>query len=1260
MKRTVMVAGAIAAGSLGVLSCADTLEIGPGVVVAVRIAPDSAKVRIGDSVQLKAVALDSSSAFLPQQHAVWTTSASSIASVDESGTVDGLAVGSAIITANVAGLRAEATVQVDRAPSIAFSIDSVSFSAQAGEGDPPPDTVMVTNGGGFSLIGLAVGDITYADSSVADWLSVSLDSMEAPATLQLLVLTNGITAPGTYAANLSVESVDADNSPRQLTVLLVMGAGPAASLAVNDGDNQNGMAGTAVATDPSATVTDQFANPVAGATVTFAVSSGGGSLTDSVQVTDVQGIARVGSWVLGTSTGVNALVASAPGLTSVTFTATAGAAAPSQFVKTAGDAQTAVAGTPVAISPAIRLEDQFGNAVPGLDVTFTATAGGGVVNGGSQTTDANGLASVGDWTLGTSAGPNTLEVTAAGSPASATFNATGIAGSAASIAVAAGDGQTATVASTVTTPPTVLVSDANANPVSGVQVTFAVASGAGTLTDSVKTTDATGMATLGSWTLGTGAGQQQVVATAAGLGIAGNPVTFSATATPGTASLFAVSAGDGQSATAGTLVSVPPAAVATDQFGNGVAGVQVTFTVTGGGGTISDSVKTTNANGIATLGSWTLGVSVGPNTVQASAPGLTGSPLAFTANGISGSATNMALEGGSGQADTVGATLPSPYGVKVTDTNGNGVSGIIVAWNVLTGQGSITSSSATDVNGIASATHILGDSLGNQTAQAAVGGLTGSPVVFTATANVGNPASIAMVAGNGQSATVNTAIAVDPSVAVRDRLANPLENVAVTFLATVGGGTVSGGSTTTDPAGIATVGSWTIGTGAGTNNNQLTATAAGGGIANNPLTFVASATPDAASLANSLLDATEPITASAGSSTSTVTVTARDQFDNVRAGDSVTIAVTGSNNTVIQPNARTNSSGQVTGSWSSTSAADKTVSATIVGVGTMAQTDIVTVDAAAASQANSLVDASEPITASNGSSASTVTVTVRDQFGNPRSGHTVTLTVMPTTGNTVNQPGSNTDGSGQTNGTWSSIKAETKIVSASITGVGTIVPTDDVIVNPAAASPIAINAGSPQTAVVGTAVATDPSVLVTDVFSNPVPSFAVTFAPTAGGGSVTNGGQSTNANGIATVGSWTLQDGSAMSLTGTFGNTLTASSSVGSVAFSGSAIYSYATHVQAIWNGSCTGCHGGIGGLFLNPPATTSHANIVDQASTCEPATDWIDGAGGTAAETASIIMRLMDAGTCGTAGVMPTGGALPPATRDIVRAWIRNGAPGN
>jgi hypothetical protein len=88
--------------------------------------------------------------------------------------------------------------------------------------------------------------------------------------------------------------------------------------------------------------------------------------------------------------------------------------------------------------------------------------------------------------------------------------------------------------------------------------------------------------------------------------------------------------GDDQEARDGSAVAVPPAVRVTDARGEPVAGYGVTFVVTRGGGTVSGAAQTTNADGIARVGSWTLG-SASDNRLEAQAGSLNGSPVVFKA-----------------------------------------------------------------------------------------------------------------------------------------------------------------------------------------------------------------------------------------------------------------------------------------------------------------------------------------------------------------------------------------------------------------------------------------------------------------------------------------------------------------------------------------------------------------------------------------------------------------------------------------------------
>jgi hypothetical protein len=98
--------------------------------------------------------------------------------------------------------------------------------------------------------------------------------------------------------------------------------GTPASLQITQGDNQVAAVSTSVPTIPTVAVRDAQAEPVAGVIVVFSVESGGGSITDSVVTTDANGLARLGSWTLGASPGINMLKVSVSGLQPMVLRAT--------------------------------------------------------------------------------------------------------------------------------------------------------------------------------------------------------------------------------------------------------------------------------------------------------------------------------------------------------------------------------------------------------------------------------------------------------------------------------------------------------------------------------------------------------------------------------------------------------------------------------------------------------------------------------------------------------------------------------------------------------------------------------------------------------------------------------------------------------------------------------------------------------------------------------------------------------------------------
>ena len=105
---------------------------------------------------------------------------------------------------------------------------------------------------------------------------------------------------------------------------------------------------------------------------------------------------------------------------------------------------------------------------------------------------------------------------------------------------------------------------------------------------------------------------------------------------------------------------------------------------------------------------------------------------------------------------------------------------------------------------------------------------------------------------------------------------------------------------------------------------------------------------------------------------------------------------------------------------------------------------------------------------------------------------------------------------------------------------------------------------------------------------------------------------------------------------------------------------SYASQVQPIFTSTCTtGCHGGVrpsGGLTL--ASGSSYAALVGvPASACASHIRVVRGS----ISTSYLINKLTGVGMCsGTQMPGGSGGVLPTAQLDLIRAWICNGAPNN
>ncbi len=193
----------------------------------------------------------------------------------------------------------------------------------------------------------------------------------------------------------------------------------------------------------------------------------------------------------------------------------------------------------------------------------------------------------------------------------------------ATLDVASGTPQSATIGTAFATPLGVHVADVDGNPYSGVVVDFAAAAGGANalLSSLTAITDSNGNASV-SATANTTAGAYTISASIAGYsGIA--QVSFALSNTAGAAAALSIIGGSPQATPIGTAFTMPLGVQVRDVGNNPVAGMDVTFAAPGSGASalLSTTSVTTDANGIATITAIANEV-VGAYTVSANVAGV--------------------------------------------------------------------------------------------------------------------------------------------------------------------------------------------------------------------------------------------------------------------------------------------------------------------------------------------------------------------------------------------------------------------------------------------------------------------------------------------------------------------------------------------------------------------------------------------------------------------------------------------------------------
>ena len=740
----------VAAGSLGTISQTETVVTGPAATITTP-AGDGQTAVVGQdfSTALAANVVDGTDNPVDGDTVTFTitggpatfpgasSTATATTGVDGTATAPtltaGTTPGAVTLTATVGGVATPATYGETVVVGPPASISDALGDNQTAVVTTPfgtPLVAIVEDTYGNPIEGAAVTFTVTAGSASFPGGSTDTDTTAADGSATAATLTAGtVSGPVTVTASVSPSLTTTFND-------VVVTPGAANAIATTSGDSQSTPVTQAFGSPLVATVTDAYGNPVSGVQVTFTVNSGDASFpggSTDTETTGADGTATAGTLTAGTTAGPVDITAAAVGVGPTTdFSETVVAGTPTTIIDTQGDSQQAAVTDPFGTALQATVEDTYGNPVDGASVTFTVGSGSASFPGGStdtETTGADGTATAGTLTAGTAAGP--LTVTASTSPSLSTpfSDLVVVAGPAASISTTSGGGQSATVTHDFGSPLVATVDDAYGNPVEGATVTFTVASGSASFSGGSTDTESTnvdGIATSATLTAGTVAGPVDLTASVGGVT---NPASFAETVVAGAPATITTAAGNNQQTTPVTAFPTRLAAHVVDAYGNPVDGATVTFHVTSGPATFPGSASTvtatTGSDGTATAAALTAGTTVGTVTTTATVASLPSATFTDVVV-VHGPPAIVSIVSGNNQTALYNQPFGAPLTVKVTDAQGNVISGNQVTFAVTGGSAVLGATSATtDTNGEATVSLTAGAYAGAVTVVATPTGVAG-------------------------------------------------------------------------------------------------------------------------------------------------------------------------------------------------------------------------------------------------------------------------------------------------------------------------------------------------------------------------------------------------------------------------------------------------------------------------------------------------------------------------------------------------------
>jgi hypothetical protein len=912
-----------------------------------------------------------------------------------SGALAGATSGAFNVTTGVAGKLVFSTQPANTTAGAAFGLTVTAQDTLGNTASGFTGVVRLAITGGTGKTGAALRgmDSVAAVAGVATFSGLSIDSVGSGYTLTASATgTTGGTSAAFNVAAGSATQLAFTTQPAATTAGAGFGVVVAARDAVgNTASGFTGMVRLAI-------------NARAGATLrgTDSVAAVAGVATFSGLSVDSAG---TGYTLTATATGP-------AGATSAAFNVAAGAAS-KLFFTTQPTSRTAGS----AFGVVVAARDSLGNTATGFtgSVTVAITAGtgksGASLLGTTAVAAVAGIATFNGLQID-SAGTNytlTASATSVVSAISSAFNMT--AGAAASLSkLPGGDNVTAPVGTTLGTPHVVRVADALGNPVQGVSITWAADSGGGSVNPITATTDTAGHASTVR-TLGPAAGTQTTIAFVTSVtGVVPDTVRFHITATVGGASQMTRFAGDAQVDTVGATLPVALAVKVTDALNNPVSGVTITWTVTGGGGSVSPPTSLSNTSGIATT-SWTLGTkrSTPTDSTQTLSASGVGAGANFRATAHPGSVSADSSRVAAAPGSIVAGGAASTVTVTARDGFGNVIaSKAVVLAATGTGNTLTQPAGATDVTGIATGS-LASTAAGVKTVSATVGGFA---VTQTATVTVtAGAASAAKSTVSASSGTVASGGTVTLTLQAKDSSGNNLTNGGLAVVFTASGGTSAGTIGATTDNGNGTYAATFTATTAGT---ATTIQATIGGVPVTSTLPTVTVTPGAASAATSLVTVSSGTVASGGAVT--LTLQARDAEGNnlTTGGAIVAFSFAGGTSTGTIGAVTDSLNGRYVATFTgATAGTATTIHATINATAVTSTLPTVMVSAGAASPSTSTVSVSSGTVASG--SAVTLTLQAKDAAGNNLTAGGATVAFSASGGTSTGAIGATTD---NLNGTY--------------------------------------------------------------------------------------------------------------------------------------------------------------------------------------------------------------------------------------------------